>query len=55
MIRHKWTIGTRNKLVGLCNECDSAAAIEGAKLTPSERKELQNLIRKAYNYIDERI
>ena len=36
MIRHKWSVGLRNKLASLAGEADSCAAIEGAKLTKQE-------------------
>jgi len=55
MIRHKWIVGTRNKLAVLAGECDSAAAIEGAKMTSTERRELQKIIREAVSYIDKKI
>lgn len=55
MIRNKWSVDTRNKLANLAMECDSCAAIEGAKMSRSEREELQSLIRKAMNYIDKKI
>ncbi len=55
MIRNKWSVETRNKLAQLAMECDSCAAIEGAKMTSREREELQTLIRKALDYIDKRI
>lgn len=55
MIRHKWVVGVRNKLANLASECDSCAAIEGSKLTPAERTELQDLIRKACTYIDKKL
>ena len=55
MIRHKWILKVRNSLANLAGECDSAAAIEGAKMTPSERKELQKQLRDAVEWIDKRI
>ena len=45
MIRHKWSVGLRNKLDSMWMECDSCAAIEGAKMTPREREELKKLIK----------
>lgn len=53
MIRHKWIIGVKNKLGALAMECDSAAAIEGARLTSAERANLQKHIRETIKYIDE--
>ena len=36
-------------------ECDSAAAIEGARMTESEREALQTQLRDAVKWIDKRI
>lgn len=55
MIRSKWSVALRNKLATMSVECDSAAAIEGAKMTQGERAELQKLLRKAIEFIDDRI
>ena len=55
MIRHKWIVGLRNKLSTLAMECDSCAAIEGSKLTTSEREKIQGDLRKIINYIDNKI
>ena len=55
MIRHKWSVGLRNKLDSMWMECDSCAAIEGAKMTPREREELKKLIKKAAEWIDKKI
>ena len=55
MIRHKCILKVRNSLANLAGECDSAAAIEGARMTPSERKELQKQLRDAVEWIDKRI
>lgn len=52
MIRHKWTMKLRNQMASLAMECDSAAAIEGAKLTPREREYLQTKLRMLVDYID---
>lgn len=41
MIRHKWILKVRNQLASLAMECDSAAAIEGARMTAAERQALQ--------------
>ena len=45
----------RNTLAGLAMECDSAAAIEGAKMTPGEREALQNELRTTVKWIDKRL
>ena len=55
MIRHKWSVGLRNKLASLANEVDSCAAIEGAKLTKQERAEIKEALVKVVNYIDNKI
>jgi hypothetical protein len=55
MIRHKWIVGLRNKLSSLAMECDSCAAIEGSKLTTSEREKIQGDLRKVINYIDNQL
>lgn len=36
-------------------ECNSAAAIEGSRLSRQEQDELQGLIRKAVEYIDTKL
>ena len=36
-------------------ECDSCAAIDGAKMTRSEREELQKMLNKTIAWIDKRI
>ena len=55
MIRHKWIIGVRNQLANLAMECDSCAAIDGSKLTSSEREKIQSSIRKVIDYIDKQL
>ena len=55
MIRHKWIVGLRNKLASLSAECDSCAAIEGSRLTPSEREKIQEDLRKIIAYIDQKL
>ena len=55
MKRDGFTVGMRNKLSELAMQCDSCAAIEGARMTPNERKTIQDALRKVVNYIDERI
>ena len=52
MIRHKWIVKLRNEVASLAGECDSAAAIEGSKLTVDERQRIQTDLRKVVNYID---
>lgn len=55
MKRTKFTVGLRNKLAGLAMSCDSSAAINDGGLLYSERKDLQERIRKLVEYIDNRI
>ena len=55
MIRHKWSVKVRNTLSDLWMQCDSCAAIEGACMTSSERKELQAMLRKAIDWVDKKI
>jgi hypothetical protein len=55
MIRHKWIIGARNKLVNIYWECDSCASIEGSRLTEKEREDLKSHIKKAVDYIDKHL
>lgn len=55
MIREKWIVGVRNKLATLAMECDSSAAINGARMTQSEREALQTQLRDAVKWIDKRI
>lgn len=55
MKRDKWILKVRNTLANLAGECDSAAAIEGARMTPSEREALQTQLREAVKWIDIRL
>lgn len=55
MVRHKWILKVRNQLASLAMECDSCAAIEGARMTESERKELQTRMRNAVSWIDAKL
>lgn len=54
MIRCKWSVGLRNRLSSLAMECDSATAIEVARMTRSEREELQNMLMKVVTWIDKK-
>lgn len=54
MIRHKWSIKVRNTISSLAMECDSCAAIEGAKMTKTEREELQKMLMKAVTWMDKK-
>lgn len=55
MIRTKWTVGLRNKLSDLYNECDSCAAIEGAGMSVAERRTFKGKLRDAIEWIDKKI
>lgn len=55
MKRDGFTVGMRNKLSELAMQCDSCAAIDGARMTQNERKTIQDALRRIVNYIDERI
>lgn len=55
MIRHKWSLNLRNKLLSFAGETDSCAAIEGARLSKKEREELREMLTKIANYIDSKI
>ena len=55
MKRDGFSVGLRTKLSDLAMQCDSCAASEGAKMTPNERKTIQDALRKVVRYIDERI
>lgn len=55
MIRNKWSVGMRNQLSSLAMACDSSAAIEGAKMSPKERKVLQDMLMGAVDWIDNKI
>lgn len=55
MVRHKWLVSTRNHLANIACEMDSAAAIEGARMTKAEREFIQSKLRDLVNYIDEKI
>jgi hypothetical protein len=55
MIWDNWIIKTRNKLAVMIMEFDSAAAIEGSKLTEKEREDIQKKLRVALDYIDKKL
>lgn len=55
MTRHKWIMKVRNQLASLAGECDSCAAIEGARMTAAERQALQQKLRDTVYWIDSRI
>ena len=55
MIRHKWSLKVRNQLSSLAMECDSCAAIEGARMTSAEREELQKKLRDVVFWMDKKL
>ena len=55
MIRHKLSLKVRNQHASLAMECDSCAAIEGAKLTPAERSALQQKLRDVVFWMDKKL
>lgn len=55
MIRHKWILKVRNQLASLAGECDSCAAIDGARLTSAERQALQQRLRDDVAWIDKKL
>lgn len=55
MIKHKWIVDLRNKLSSLAMECNSCAAIDGSKLSSSEREKIQRDLKMIVDYIDKKI
>ena len=55
MIRHKWSLKVRNQLASLAMECDSCAAIEGARMTSAERSALQQKLRDVVYWMDKKL
>ena len=55
MIRHKWSLKVRNQLSSLADECDSCAAIEGARMTSAEREELQQKLHDIVSWMDKKL
>lgn len=55
MKRTKWSVGLRNKLSSLAMDCDSATAIEEAKMSVPERETLQRQLLQIVEWIDKRI
>ena len=55
MERNKYSIKVRNEISTLAGWCDSAAAINGAKMTEAERETLQQKLRDTVHWIDSRI
>lgn len=55
MKRSKFIVNMRNKLAMMAMDCDSAAAINEAKMSRAERTEIQNALRAIVNNIDKKI
>lgn len=55
MKRSKFIVNMRNKLAMMAMDCDSAAAINEAKMSRTERTEIQNALRAIVNNIDKKI
>ena len=55
MKRSKFIVNMRNKLAMMAMVCDSAAAINEAKMSRAERTEIQNALRAIVNNIDKKI
>ena len=55
MVRHKWILKVRNQIAILAGKCDSAAAIEGARMSKAEREQLQGKLRDAVQWIDKKL
>lgn len=55
MERNKYSIKVRNEISTLAGWCDSAAAIEGAKMTDAERETLQQKLRDVVDWMDKKL
>lgn len=55
MERNKYSIKMRNQIASIAGWCDSAAAIEGAKMTDAERGALQQKLRDVVWWIDKKL
>lgn len=55
MERNKYSIKVRNDIANLAGWCDSAAAINGAKMTEAERGALQQKLRDVVFWMDKKI
>ena len=55
MKRNKYSIKVRNEISTLAGWCDSAAAIEGAKMTEAERETLQQKLCDVRDWMDEKL
>lgn len=49
---HHWSVNTRNQLSMIYAEFDSAAAIEGAKMTEQEREFCKRQLKRVVEFID---
>ena len=55
MERNKYSIKVRNEIANLAGWCDSAAAINGAKMTEAERGALQQKLRDVVYWMDKKM
>lgn len=55
MIREKWSVGVRNKIANIAWEMDSCAAINGARMSKSEREYFKNKLIDFVNEWDAKI
>lgn len=55
MVRNKWIINLRNNVAEFAMECDSCAAIKGVEMSRFEREELQERLKSAVKYIDDKL
>ena len=55
MERNKYSIKVRNDIANLAGWCDSAAAINGAKMTDAERGALQQKLRDVVFWMDKKL
>ena len=55
MVRHKWILKVRNQIANFIGECNSPAAIEGARMSNSEREELKGKLSDICRWIDNKL
>lgn len=55
MERNKYSIKVRNDIANLAGWCDSAAAINGVKMTGAERSALQQKLRDVVYWMDKKL
>lgn len=52
-VNDKWLRNLQRVVIAAMNECDSAAAIEGARLSSRQRENLRSRLRAVADYIEE--